>query len=140
MNSDLKEDAELRAFTNRHAVRSASAQNAVNATNDRYYEAALEGLVESPALTYLLNLGGMSLKDYRSIGAYNAMNTAATIASHRSMEEIEDSTTIALPRPKSLRTRLTDAIDERRSVRRFGGSPSAVSTRAPPVTRRSSGL
>jgi len=67
---------ELRAYVNRHSVSSAAAPNAVNSTNDRFYEAALDGLTPSPAVSYLLNLTDMTLKDYRSIGAYNAMNIA----------------------------------------------------------------
>lgn len=120
--------AELRAYVNRHSIRSAAAPNAVNGTNDRYYEAALDGLTPSPAVGYLLNLTDMSLKDYRSIGAYNAMNIAASIAANRAMEEIENSFTVHLPEPRPLRTRLARAIDERRSVRTFADSP--VSARA----------
>ena len=88
---------ELRAYVNRHSVRSAAAPNAVNSTNDRYYEAALDGLTPSPAVSYLLNLTDMTLKDYRSIGAYNAMNIAASIAANRAMEEIENSLTFPSP-------------------------------------------
>ena len=113
---------ELRAYVNRHSVRSAAAPNAVNSTNDRYYEAALDGLTPSPAVSYLLNLTDMTLKDYRSIGAYNAMNIAASIAANRAMEEIENSLTVHLPEPRSFRTRLSRAIDERRSVRTFADS------------------
>lgn len=81
---------ELRAYVNRHSVSSAAAPNAVNSTNDRFYEAALDGLTPSPAVNYLLNLTDMTLKDYRSIGAYNAMNIAASIAANRAMEEIDN--------------------------------------------------
>ena len=56
---------ELRAYVNRHSVSSAAAPNAVNSTNDRFYEAALDGLTPSPAVSYLLNLTDMTLKDYR---------------------------------------------------------------------------
>lgn len=119
MANGIESLAQLRAFTNRHAVRSAAARNAVNTNNDRYYQAAMEGDTESPALSYLLNVGCMGLKDYQSIGSYNAMNTAAEIATHRAEEETHDAFTHILPRPYGLRMKLENAIENRCSSRLF---------------------
>ena len=113
---------QIRGYTNRHSVFRNSSGNLSNADNDRYYTSLMNGVAESPALTYLLNMGHMSLKDYRSLGQYNALNTAAEVAAARGLEEVTDGSQIALPAPRPPRGKLVDALESRRSTRAFNSA------------------
>lgn len=79
MNDEVIEKLlELKFLTNRHTIQSALSFN--NTNNEQYFQAALEGEVDSPGLQYLLNLDNLTLKDQRSISTYNQLKLAIYIA------------------------------------------------------------
>lgn len=94
--------------------------NISNHYNTHRFRQVLEGNVASPALTYLFNMGHMSISDYKTLDYFNQKMIAVKEMSVGTLSEVNDSRTINLNRKyRSKKFRILDILNHRKSMRKY---------------------
>lgn len=108
-------------LTNQHLTFSTDDSNISSKNNNYLFNQILSGNFDSPAFSYINNLGLMRLNDVKSISFYNASNLAAQINNFKPYEEIiDDSKVVFLPKKqKKIKTSLVKSLESRHSARKF---------------------
>lgn len=94
--------------------------NIANHYNTHRFRQVLEGNIDSPALTYLFNMGHMGISDYKTLDYFNQKMIAVKEMSVGELSEINDSRTIKLnSKYRSKKFRILDIINHRKSTREY---------------------
>lgn len=109
-----------KGLMNLHSLVYEDRNNIANLSNTKLFANIVKGYADSNAFNYLLGMTNIGISDIRSLNFFNETGLADTINAHRSMEEVEDdSSMIALPKPKNVRGSLSQALKSRQSTRAF---------------------
>lgn len=94
--------------------------NIANHYNTHRFRQMLEGNVNSPALTYLLNTGHMGISDYKTLDYFNNKMIAVKEMTVGSFSEKADKQTISLDTHfKNRKVSMDDILNHRMSTRKF---------------------
>ncbi len=120
MNADYK----IKGLFNQHLKIHLDENNVSNNDNAQVFGQILNGNFDSPAFSYLENLGFMRLHEVKSIGMYNELNLATKINERRDQEEILDESTVELPKKMvKVNKNILSVLQQRHSSRDFNEIP-----------------
>ncbi|WEV40755.1 SagB/ThcOx family dehydrogenase [Lactobacillus sp. ESL0681] len=95
-------------------------QNIGSHFNTHRYRQVIEGSIESPAFTYLSNIGHMNISDYKTIDYFNNEQTAAKEMAVGKYAEVNTDETIKLRlKRNSFKSTIQGLLNNRKSTRKY---------------------
>lgn len=120
MKLSNKEVVEIKGELSFSEIMNNDQSNISNHYNTHRFRQVLEGNVNSPALNYLLNIGHMSISDYKTLDYFNRKMIAVKEMTIGSLSEKDDKRTIRLDTHfKKNKVSMDDILNKRMSTRRF---------------------